>query len=199
MGSNIVNSCNAHRERFSKCFSVLGRVSSSDFKNFIRGKFCFPLTFSESHPPLVHRIFNVLLLGSKKKMVRVKASTVVALVTNENPIRNFPKREFPRHSVSSLPLPIASHEFTVTVLPHHPRPNPARFGFHDSFKENLFYWWRGAEFGAEFLLRPFCLEFFSTTRTMFLDHTKLVLSMVREGINSVGALYFFNLRKFQSA
>lgn len=107
-----------------------GRVLLSDFSDRIGIQFTVLAS-------LLGAVLHVVGSRTKKQVLRVYAITNVALVTNLEVIRNWPKVDFPRNPMGLIHGSFGKLQQPISVTVISTRPKPASYGFIDLAPEFL--------------------------------------------------------------
>lgn len=104
------------------------RIPLSNRDNRFGIQFCTIMPFTMRMPPLLKRIAHVVHLCSKKQVIRIYASWIVALVQHKNPRRNRPICVLPRHAMRRSPSSVSIIEAAIPESFCSACPEPAGFG-----------------------------------------------------------------------
>jgi hypothetical protein len=109
----------------------------------------FPYRASAARSSFGHHVSSVVLLGSKKEMVGVRAPGVVATMKHAQSRRDVAITERPRDSVrkSFSCLDVAQHSVSEVVVCAGPQPTPARW-FGRNLREVVFPQWNMRRHGG---------------------------------------------------
>jgi len=163
-------------------------VTTTDLQDLLLGEFGMRELFAFPMSVLSNHVRSILGASSKEKVFWVNTRRIIAFVEDAHSFWNIAPVKSPRQSVHEGGKPCAERNPAVTPLISSSIPNPARLGLGNSSEEpflngRLWGWIVKMALAKKRtkLPVPFVVENFAATRTLFLDHTKIFLSMVREG------------------
>lgn len=196
--SSSVNCCKGSSPPYSKKFAQLVRTQFEFFVHvphffyLILTQFVGSILFAMCHSAFGGSVMHIVNVRAEKQMVRPNTRANIALVANKHPIRDGAVCENPRESMCKLPSSI-HHEPTMTSLfVSGSGPKPATLSFFNFTPESRFkrlFFIPVAASGVAVNSVFSSLEYLATMATLTLNHMKLQLSMVREGVSVLAGTF----------